>query len=36
MTMLRIGAFSTGRITTRSMTRPPTKARTTVQQNATQ
>jgi hypothetical protein len=36
MTMLRMGAFSTGRITTRSMRMPPAKAMTRVAKNANQ
>ena len=34
--MVRIGAFSTGRITTRSIRSPPTKAMATVAKNVTQ
>ena len=36
ITMVRTGAFSTGRMTTRSMTRPPMNERTSVAKNATQ
>ena len=36
MTIDRIGAFSTGRITTRSITTPPTNATARVDTNATQ
>jgi hypothetical protein len=36
MTMVRMGAFSTGRITVRSMRSPPTKAMTRVAKKATQ
>ena len=36
ITIDRIGAFSTGRITTRSMTTPPTNAIARVDRNATQ
>jgi hypothetical protein len=36
MTIDRIGAFSTGRISTRSMTTPPTNAIPRVEMNATQ
>ena len=36
MTIVSTGAFSTGRITTRSIRRPPTNATASVAQNATQ
>ena len=36
MTIVRIGALSTGRITTRSIRMPPTKAMASVATNATQ
>ena len=36
ITMVRMGAFSTGRITIRSMSTPPTKAMTRVAKKAAQ